>query len=392
MAALTASDRASYRALLRTCRQADRNPLQLVPLLGRPFRYFCPSAQGPARLPRSSSPFIEHAVWSVNGGCTEFGFPSAGAANAARMHCRTITALGFPYASEARALLHRVGKAQLAYEEADAAEMGFQEALTQAGQPNRPTRTQPGCEDIDQALASLERISCMGKTPLSVGDFLISHPLACVQQPGLDQAVILLTEIDDKVGHVRGIQVNMRGTQHPLRQRLVQRGDFQERRSLLELPMDYGGELSSDTFDDLRWLHALGDAYLPESVEIAPSIWIGDYHSPPDCDALEALQSGTLRLISGYSGWAMMQLAIELERGVWIRVRAPDPGAAQALCLIPTGLCAPAKWAEHSVLAWRAALQAIGCPSLAAFPRGLRADTVLRRNLEAHFETYIASE
>ncbi|CAK0812355.1 unnamed protein product, partial [Prorocentrum cordatum] len=85
-------------------------------------------------------------------------------------------------------------------------------------------------------------------------------------------------------------------------------------------------------------------------------------------------QLGDLRPFVGFSGWAALQLELELQRGVWVRARAPDrPQPWRRLLGQPGGPC------------WRACLRASGMRALSLVPRGGEAgDASLRRRVEAH--------
>ncbi|CAK0812356.1 unnamed protein product, partial [Prorocentrum cordatum] len=90
-------------------------------------------------------------------------------------------------------------------------------------------------------------------------------------------------------------------------------------------------------------------------------------------------QLGDLRPFVGFSGWAALQLELELQRGVWVRARAPDR---------PQPLWAPTPLAlgqQPGGPCWRACLRASGMRALSLVPRGGEAgDASLRRRVEAH--------
>ncbi|CAE8593126.1 unnamed protein product [Polarella glacialis] len=401
-------DKAALRPLLRTCRQADKCPVQMVPLLGRPARQYCPVQHQAALLPAARSPFVEDAIWEANGGATEYAHPRPdglpAAALSVRRHCRRAMALGLAYAPEARELMQRFGEAQHAFEVADASEMSFGEVeMALADVSERPASVGEHAPPQHQVFGEhmeinetsglvLERIFASDPTPPAVGDLLITHPISCVGQPGLDQSVILICEIDEVVGHVRGMAVNNPG-RASVKEMLAASGEPSDElvlagfdRALLDLQMGRGGDLSSGSLvEGLRWLHTLGDR-VPGAVQVAPSMWLGGDFATLASQS-EGISLATVRPLMGYAGWSQAQLAMELERGVWVRARATTPEAAIFFCM--------SDWQSSEAFArdlapsllWRAALQAAGCSSLAAFPRGPQADAGLKKLLENQYRS-----
>lgn len=389
MTSLRVTDRAAFRALLRTCRQVDRHPEQRLTLFGRPPRRYNPQDHSVARSLPSVSPFLDDAIWEVNGRSTEFSHPRVDGLRAAslavRRHCSRASSLGLPYTKEAQTLHQQLGEAQGAFEVAKTAELTFGDIVQQF----RSHLAQPAPSDSldaneDENDLWLERISSHDSAPVRVGEFLITHPLSCIAETSLDRAVILISEID--VGHIRGMMVNSQsklGTLQRFQGELSMQAECWEH--LLELPLGFGGQLSSQNFSDgLRWLHVFG-RQVPDAVEVAPSIWLGG-----DLSTAEALVSSALkackenpdafrgiRPVIGYAGWARTQLALELERGVWVRCRAVTPDAARRLCM-------PDLSQSTKEGLWLQALRGAGCAAMAAFPRGTKPDEGLKRLLEAH--------
>ncbi|CAE8691323.1 unnamed protein product [Polarella glacialis] len=401
-------DKAALRPLLRTCRQADKCPVQMVPLLGRPARQYCPVQHQTALLPAARFPFVEDAIWEANGGATEYSHPRPdglpAAALSVRRHCRRAMALGLAYAPEARELMQRFGEAQHAFEVADASEMSFGEvemALADVSErpasvgEHAPPQRQVFGEHMEINETSglvLERIFASDPTPPAVGDILITHPISCVGQPGLDQSVILICEIDEVLGHVRGMAVNNPG-RASVKEMLAASGEPSDElvlagfdQALLDLQMGRGGDLSSGSLvEGLRWLHTLGDR-VPGAVQVAPSMWLGGDFATLASQS-EGISLATVRPLMGYAGWSQAQLAMELERGVWVRARATTPDAAIFFCMSDWQSSEAFARDPAPSLLWRAALQAAGCSCLAAFPRGPQADAGLKKLLENQYRS-----
>lgn len=92
------AETAAYRAVLRLCRQVDRQPALAVPLTT--------SSKAP------SHPLAEEAIAQMCGGTTELAHPLGQAAKAARHHRRWLQTLGLPYLPDADELLSRVKTAR----------------------------------------------------------------------------------------------------------------------------------------------------------------------------------------------------------------------------------------------------------------------------------------
>lgn len=381
----------AYRALLRQCRRADLQPAHLVTLLGRPPRLYSPQLRKVARAPPAAMPFVEDAIWEACGGSTEYAQPRPGrgaAATAVRKHRRRAAALGLSYTNEAEELLQRFAEAAETAEVALRAAHADDDPMELAGIP----------EAVFDA-PCLQHLAADDPEPAAVGDFLITHPLACIFQPSLDRAVIVLDDIDERVGYVHGVVLNM-PSPAKLRDLVAawpqDSGSTDARQTealspLLDFALWRGGDLAAakGPHEDLHWVHSFGKQ-VPGAREIAPEVWMGG-----DIGALGRLASdsgdaGSLRPFIGYCGWARKQLALEIERGVWVRVRARTPVAARALCLPPVDASFGEKTVglgnaqKHADL-WKWALRAAGMRSLAEFPRGEAVDSQLQELLNRHF-------
>jgi len=241
------------------------------------------------------------------------------------------------------------------------------------------------------------RYGADSKIPVQVGDLLITHPLSCISQEVLDQAVVLIDDIDMEIGYVRGVVLNKAGNKSL--------GDILERwgrtededrakhrrlEALLEKQARVGGDIFCESmWDSVTMVHSLG-AELPDSKEVAPGLWIGgDLDEASSMLRHGSVPSSSLRLCLGFAGWSLQQLQIELQKGVWIRVRPGDARATQKICLPEDAAweTAAASRAEGTSQSWwRGALNAAGLPSLADFPRSEYADEELRQMLESHQE------
>lgn len=382
-----------YRELLRLARAADAEPRLLVPILGRPPRWFNPNARKIARAPMARSPFVEDAIWEACGGSTEFAHPHEsrrGAARAVRRHRRRADALGLsasPYSDEAKELMRRFLDAKAV-------------ADLVAG-PGRELEPEPVADAVP---LELDLVPIGDAAPVLVGDFLFTHPLACLGQPALDQAVVLVDEVNEQRDFVHGLVVNAPG--HATLGDLIaawREDGLQDYAGLLHLALWRGGDVAQaqGPREDIRLLHLHGA--VPGAREVAPSVWEGG--DLAELGRLEdrAKGSPTVGAFIGYCGWSRPQLALELERGVWVRARARTGEAARALCLPPAAGVPPSgappgddpgdpasrrsllvARPERRVELWRAGLRAAGARSLAEFPRGAGADEHLQELLHQH--------
>jgi putative AlgH/UPF0301 family transcriptional regulator len=129
-----------------------------------------------------------------------------------------------------------------------------------------------------------------------VGSLLVGHPVSCIGQPSLHQAVILIVRRDSH--HVMGLCLN-KSRASKLRQ-LSPSG--QALKPFLDNTVHSGGDVEAG---QLFFLHHTAD--VKGSARIADGVWVGG--------ALEALKD--THILAGYTGWDPEQLKIEIERQVW---------------------------------------------------------------------------
>lgn len=212
-----------------------------------------------------------------------------------------------------------------------------------------------------------------------------------------DQAVVVLLRVDYETDTAQGLVLNKRGTDSlaQLMQSVqkdqvssavlgpdwlgmsLDKGVLQALGPTSDHLVFQGGPIVDESLDNsLLWLHTHG-RIVPDAWEIAPSIFLsGDIGTTAALERARREQGGAggLRFFRGFAAWSLSQLEIEMERGVWIRARADCPSAAFELCL---GSAEP-------VSAWRGALEAVGLPALARFPRGPNVDSMLTAVVEEH--------
>lgn len=383
------AERAAYRQLLRLCRSADKEPAQLVTLLGRPPRLYHPEAQRVVHAPASKWPFVDEAIWEACGGSTEYAHPVGSAASAARRYYSLARLMGADTLEDMREIGKRLVAARMTAVKLRAVPSSMGPVRT------RQIRTRP--QVAASQPSTLLRLPAGDDSPLQTGDFLLTHPLSALFQPMYDQAVIVLLRVDRDSDTAQGLILNKPGESNV--SKLISAvpmtsaegtilgpdwpgisWDESSVKSLdpfLDHKVFQGGPIVHDTLDDsVLWLHTHGDI-VPDAQEVAPSVFLGGSISTTASMERARLQQGKaggLRLFRGFAAWSLSQLEIELERGIWIRARAACPSAAFELCL----------GSKELETAWRAALEAVCLPSLARFPRGSAVDKVLTDVLESH--------
>lgn len=266
------AESALYRSLLRIAREADKQPQQLVTLIGWPSQVFDKRHNKVVTQVVTKFPLVEDAVWEACGGSIEFAHPSACAADAFRRHRRRIKAMGFDYISDARELLKRLEHARRSFERVLTATVpkarvplpplelefisgtraGSKLVLSKQvaekahsgkwmlGEPALPDSATAAVSDLASREAlkiyplflpsiedfqlrrlaepnlklSLHRIGASSPSPVSFGDILIAHPLTGLSQPSLNQAVVVVSALCKTRASARGIVVNKlaRGT------------------------------------------------------------------------------------------------------------------------------------------------------------------------------------
>mmetsp|Transcript_26641 Transcript_26641/g.48829 ORF Transcript_26641/g.48829 Transcript_26641/m.48829 type:complete len:444 (+) Transcript_26641:99-1430(+) len=408
---------AVYRSLLRLGRHLDRNPVELVTLLGHPHRHFDFAQRKVVHVKGRTCPFTEGVIWQMSGRSSQYAhpLPEPRIASAIRQHRRVFAALQLDYLPSATELLARLGEAQTAAVAASTVQDGAEKPLSTARRRTRSVPTLAGAGGcfgsvpsltIPEKGAALDRYDPDCQSLVRVGDLLIAHPLSCVHdaiksETSLDQAVILIDDVVlpsqsiAKVGYVRGVVVNKvcESTLGSLLWSWPQRAEDEERvvcqrlEALLGVQSRLGGDLRTESlWHSITLLHTLGEA-LTGSREVAPGLYVGGSFS----DASSMLRLGVashsnFRVCMGFAGWRTEQLRVELEQGVWIRARIKEAAAAKTFCLAKESsfeaLAVPGE--ATSTAWWRSALGAVGLPALAEFPRGELADRDLKALLRTH--------
>lgn len=381
-----ASDRAAYRALLRLCRRLDREPVLQTALIGRPARRYHPGLQKLVRVPPGKYPFVDDAVWETCGRSTEFAHAQGSAARAAKLHRQRAALVGFGYLDEATEFRRRLERAEKLFHTI-----------------RRASDNDPGETPFLPSLR-LQHLPASSEEPVKEGDVLLTHPLACLLQPQLDQAVIIIEEVNKEAGYVRGLTINKRSTS--MAEMLDKAGgdDHQLVHSLgmpwlLSCTLHIGGDLvplahvgngegqegqqkgAEDDQSKLRGmvlLHSLAD--LPGARNIGPGMWIGgDLRELARRVEAGNARTEEVRPIYGFAGWASEQLELELQRGVWVRARTPSADSLWSLFE-----ASGSDKAGRDV--WAAAMSRVGFPHFAAFPRGEAGDVDVQ--LRAFFDDH----
>eukprot|EP00931_Biecheleriopsis_adriatica_P095240 TRINITY_DN6887_c0_g1_i1.p1 TRINITY_DN6887_c0_g1~~TRINITY_DN6887_c0_g1_i1.p1 ORF type:complete len:396 (+),score=77.32 TRINITY_DN6887_c0_g1_i1:104-1291(+) len=361
------ADRSAFRALLRLCRKVDRNPVELVTLIGRPPRRYDSRQGRSVQMQMQGSPFVEDAIFEACG-ATEFCNPRPGnASRAIRRHYLRALGLCLPYEGEAKELSRRFEAAQRA-----ALEIGPLLA---------------GSAEENQGSQFLRSFNACSRAKACVGDFLLTHPVSCLSESIFDQAVVLLesSERDAAGERISGMVLN-KPTGTTMGQMLERAQDpadqeWAAKLNLKNLVGEYrlfrGGPILGGTSlqQNLRWLHGFPD--VAGSATVGAHIWTGGDLGELARMASQDPDKAPLRFFLGHAAWDPLQLEIELECGVWIRGKTPEE-CSKAKSSAAASLCFSGERTE----AWRAALQSAGLHILARFPRAPGAD----RRLKGHVE------
>jgi len=406
-----------YRLLLRAARQIDRCPQQLVTLFGWPSVVFDRRSNKVVRQAVTKCPFAEDAILEACGGSIEFSHPTGSAARAVRRHRRLLSAVGFDYMPSAQMILERLEAAKRSTDRVLAAVASNQVRLPELelefiSGPRAGSKVLLREDIADkvegqpvaaaaESVPFLQRMAANDVSPCAVGQLLITHPLSAMAQPTLDRAVMLLADVD--AGTAKGIVLNMqaRGT---LRSVLAawscRTGDggahqieetdkkhMENLGPLLDVPLLSGGDVmeAGNLYKSISWLHTLGRA-VPGALEVAPSVWLGgDVRVMVGLVASGKASREHIRPVLGCTRWALPQLELELQRGVWVRAHMATAELSQQLFAAPLPEDDIQALEEQRVSSWRAALMGAGLPGLADFPRGRAVDVVLRAIIQKHY-------
>lgn len=167
------------------------------------------------------------------------------------------------------------------------------------------------------------------------GSLLLTHPLACMMQPSLHRAVILITSVTDD--SVVGVVINK-----PLDTKVgaVVTDEAREMLGpvLASSTLHKGGDVAES---QIVALHDLAD--VPGAMPVGPGLWLssnlreGELRHALACQAAECvsgLGAPRVKVIHGCAGWAPLQLRSELDRGVWFLVEAKDRASIAPLGLM----------------------------------------------------------
>lgn len=311
----------------------------------------------------------------ASGGSTEFAHPDGAAARAARRHyCRART-MGLPYLGEAAMFRHRLEAAR-----AVALEVGLGSRRTDSpieGVDAAPDSRLDLQKDICESLPVLKHFAPGSSEKVVSGDFLITHPLACLSESVFDQAVMLLDSTEE--GNVTGIVLN-KPTGTTLGQMLERWQSAEDSQwinelkltDLLDCRLFRGGPIivANSLKESLRWLHIHGEG-VQGAREVTPGVWIGG--NLQEVARRAGGDTAGVRFFLGFAGWASLQLVIELECGTWVRARAASADfRTHALCFSP----------EERAAVWRLAMTSARMPLFAGFPRSPGCDKRLRGYME----------
>ena len=330
-----------HRQLLRLARGLDAYPLSKALLLAQPDAVFDRSRDAVVSLPKVKGAAGEWArlLSAFNGG--EYYRPESSAVAAVR------AARHQPAACDAVDLgllaLRNMAAAAAAGEALRASSMGWS-----------PAETYPA-----PFPAKLRR-----GTTVRSGSLLVAHPIACLSQPTLHHAVILVLDVDDV--SVMGVVVNkpLAPAAKPEGVALGEAvGDGQDgdREGVAKLgPLGAsriftGGDVQQNA---LLLLHDSPSCAHSASVGDEPSLF---YTSRADAlrDALgSSWKRERVKACAGYAGWRPAQLEQELARGVWFLLEADDGESIAPLALAPLAAGQPAAALRDSL--WSGAVAALG--------------------------------
>jgi len=153
------------------------------------------------------------------------------------------------------------------------------------------------------------------------GSLLVTHPLACVLQPSLHRAVILITSVGEQI--VAGVVINKP------QDTKVGAVVADEARKMLGphlsgAMLHMGGDVARDALAALHDVEGVAGA-LP----VGPGLWVSNDLSEGElrhalarraaaCEKESGLAAPRLKLVHGCAGWAPAQLKSELDRNVHI--------------------------------------------------------------------------
>jgi len=408
-----AAGKASYRNLLRLSRSLDRDPSKLTTLLCKPPKFYDVQQHRDVSVVLKM-PFVNDMIYEACGRSTEFAHPVGGVAAAARKHRRLVEVMGLDYTKQAAEVQKRFDNAQqilaeLRKEEGPAAEA----CSSEAGAGLSSTTAQSSSSSSRPS--RLRRLAPDDPEDVRVGDLLLAHPLACVGDKWFDQAVIVITHVDIERDHIMGLVLNK--TCSTLRQvvnsvytpgsdlrseELDQQegGSFMDVRwlddlgQLVDRPLHIGGPVLSGLQDSLfllfRHTEKVGNATLVADQTWCETIGLGNDDTAHLNGLAPTVGLDSVNVYAGNAGWAMPQLAVELQRGVWVRGRLDNgsqdtTSAAESFSMeVLLGLGMSAEEREDAL--WPRLMRLLGMDVLCHLPRGTQSsDARLVKYLNAHY-------
>lgn len=145
------------------------------------------------------------------------------------------------------------------------------------------------------------RVERRQKTP-AVGLLLVAQPFFTDEY--FHRSVICIIENDDVHGTM-GLVLNNCSS-------LKLNDLFPELKELPEIPLFFGGPVSSD---QLYYVHVWES--IPGAIEIVPGLYIGGDFEMVKGYLKQTGDLDSIRFFIGYSGWSPCQLEKEIEDGVW---------------------------------------------------------------------------
>lgn len=186
------------------------------------------------------------------------------------------------------------------------------------------------CEAVVRPLASL----VLGDV-VRPGSLLVTHPLACMMQPSLHRAVILITSVTET--SVVGVVINKSlGTK--VGAVVTEEGRDMLGPVLSAATLHKGGDVAEGQIAALHDLEGVKGA-----VPVGRGLWLssqlreGELRHALACEAGERLSmpgSPRVKLMHGCAGWAPKQLQSELDRAVWFLVQARGDASVAPLALL----------------------------------------------------------
>ncbi|KAG8464289.1 hypothetical protein KFE25_003352 [Diacronema lutheri] len=344
-------ERALYKALRRAAEQFDRNVALRALLTAVPQKVYHRSLGRVVDIESSAlaNSVIEHVVRDVNAGA-DFHRPD-GVRKRARLATETLRRY-FREPPPTR-LAPEMSQLDACYFEAPGAAGGApaQSPLDAGFEVLRWLNSiSSAFEELPVAATRPVRVSGFGLkedqcAAPCIGDVLLTHPIACLRQPTLHQAAILLAEggevsfgEDESISAaarstaargVMGIVLN-RPTRLTLGQ-LLEASEARDTNALLGPFRDNVVYVGGDVMRDrLLMLHPFAD--VADAARIVDGVFMSSDLGAVNDAVLNGKDPRRFKVFVGHCGWAAEQLKLECERGVWFAARGA-PGAVARLAV-----------------------------------------------------------